>query len=83
MHAYAASLTNTAGKILEPETIIMNQRLQPSKSQRASELGAPDCSHQLEKGGRPKSSKKTSKLIKKSGKTIALEAAAAIKVAKT
>ena len=32
MHAYAASLTNAAGKVLEPETIVVNQRLQPSKT---------------------------------------------------
>jgi hypothetical protein len=83
MHAYAASLANAAGKILEPETIIVNQRLQPSKSQRAPILETSDCSHQLEKGGCPKSGKKTSKPTKKSGRTMALEAAAAIKAAKT
>lgn len=81
MHAYAASLTNAAGKVLEPETIIVNQRLQPSKSQRAHVLGTSDCSHQLETGGC--TCKRTSKLIKKSGRTMALEAAAAIKAAKT
>ena len=78
MHAHAASLTNAAGKVLEPETIVVNQRLQPSKTQKALVLDAPGRSNQLEKGG-----KKMSKPIKKSGKTMALEAAAAIKAAKT
>ena len=31
MHAYAASLTNAVGKALDPETIIVNQRVQPLK----------------------------------------------------
>ncbi|KAI0617933.1 Dead deah box helicase like protein [Pyrenophora tritici-repentis] len=83
MHAYAASLTNAAGKVLEPETIVVNQRIQPSKTQKALVLDAPGRSNQLEKGGCPKGGKKTSKPIKKSGKTMALEAAAAIKAAKT
>jgi hypothetical protein len=82
MHTYAASLTNAAGKVLEPETIIVNQRLHLSKSQRAPVLDTLDCSHQLDKGGCSRSGKKTSKPIKKSGKTMALEAAAAIKAAK-
>jgi hypothetical protein len=82
MHAYAASLTNAAGKVLKPEIVIVNQKPHPSKSQRALMLDAPDCSHQLEKGGPSKSGKKASKPMKKNGKTVALEAAAAIKAAK-
>jgi len=78
MHAYAASLTNAARKVLEPKTIVVNQRLQPSKTQKALVLDAPGRSNQLKKGG-----KKISKPIKKSRKTIALKAAAAIKAAKT
>jgi Lhr-like helicase len=83
MHAYAASLTNATGKVLEPETIVVNQKIQPSKPQKAVVVDTPGCSHQLEKGGCSKSGKKTSKPIKKSGKTMALEAAAATKAAKT
>lgn len=83
MHAYAASLTNTAAKVLEPETIVVNQRLPPSKTQKALVLNAPGRPNQLEKGGCSKGGKRTSKPIKKSGKTMALEAAAAIKAAKT
>jgi ERCC4-related helicase len=82
MHAYAASLTNAAGKVLEPETVIVDQRPHPSKSQKALVLDAPDCSHQLAKGKRSKNGKKTNKPVKKNGKTIALEAAAALKAAK-
>ncbi|RYN78121.1 hypothetical protein AA0119_g13556, partial [Alternaria tenuissima] len=83
MHAYAACLTNAAGKVLEPEIIVVNQRLQPSKPQEALVLNAPGRSNQFEKGGCSKGDKKTNKSIKKSGKTMALEAAAAIKAAKT
>ncbi|KAJ5042660.1 hypothetical protein J3E72DRAFT_253800 [Bipolaris maydis] len=83
MHAYAASLTNAAGKVLEPETIVVNQRLQPPKTQKALVLDVSRLSNQLEKGGSSKGGKKTSKPMKKSGKTMALEAAAAIKRAKT
>lgn len=83
IHAYAASLTNAAAKVLEPETIVVNQRLQPSKTQKALVQDTPVRSNQLEKEGCSKGGKKTSKPIKKSGKTMALEAAAAIKAAKT
>ena len=78
MHAYTASLTNAARKVLEPKTIIVNQRLQLSKTQKALILDTPSYLNQLRKD-----SKKMSKPIKKSRKTIALEAAAAIKAAKT
>ncbi|KAJ6267400.1 hypothetical protein PSV08DRAFT_411783 [Bipolaris maydis] len=76
-------LTNAAGKVLEPETIVVNQRLQPPKTQKALVLDVSRLSNQLEKGGSSKGGKKTSKPMKKSGKTMALEAAAAIKRAKT
>ncbi|KAH8622007.1 putative helicase [Alternaria alternata] len=83
MHAYAASLTNAAGKVLEPEIIVANQKIQPSKPPKALVVYAPGRSNQLEKGRCSKGDKKTNKPIKKSGKTMALETAAAIKAAKT
>ncbi|UPX11156.1 RNA helicase [Ascochyta rabiei] len=83
MHAYAASLTNAAGKVLEPEIIIVNQRLQSSKPQRAPILDTPNYSHRLDKRESSKGSKITGKPMRKSGKTLALEVAAAIKAAKT
>jgi superfamily II RNA helicase len=83
MHAYAASLTNAAGKVLEPETIIANHGMKPSKPQRAPVLHTPNHSHNLEKAGCLKSGKKTSKPMNKSRKDMAHEAAAAIKAAKT
>ncbi|KAH7409767.1 DEAD/DEAH box helicase-like protein [Phaeosphaeria sp. MPI-PUGE-AT-0046c] len=83
MHAYAASLTNAAGKVLEPETIVINKRPQPCESERATVPEIFHCSHQLHKGAYPKSSKKSNMPTKKSGKSMALEAAAAIKAAKT
>jgi superfamily II DNA or RNA helicase len=79
MHAYAASLTNAAGKVLDPETIIVNQTVQPFKPHRASVAVKIDCSHQLKDGVKSKGSKKTSNPTKKSGKTAALEAAAAFR----
>jgi hypothetical protein len=79
MHAYAASLTNAAGRVLDPETIIVNQTVQPFRPHRASVAVKIDCSHQLKDGVSSKGSKKTSNPTKKSGKTAALEAAAAFR----
>ncbi|OAL47370.1 P-loop containing nucleoside triphosphate hydrolase protein [Pyrenochaeta sp. DS3sAY3a] len=79
MHAYAASLTNAAGKVLDPETIIVNQRVQPFKLQSASVVAKIDRSHQLKNGVYSKGGKKTSNPTKKSGKAAAIEAAAAIR----
>ncbi|KAH8704387.1 hypothetical protein GQ44DRAFT_820072 [Phaeosphaeriaceae sp. PMI808] len=82
MHAYAASLTNTAGKVLNPETIIVNQRVQPLKKQRAYAVGKTDITHQLKTEVCSKSSNKIRNPTRKSGKAVALESAAAIKAAK-
>jgi hypothetical protein len=79
MHAYAASLTNAVGKALDPETIIVNQRVQPLKKRRDSMRIKTDGSQQLKDGVSSKSGKKTGNPTKKSGKAAALESAAAIK----
>jgi hypothetical protein len=71
MHAYAASLTNAAGKILDPETIVVGQRVQPFKSQKAFAMVDIDSSHHVNNRVCSKDDKKTSK-PRKSGKTAAL-----------
>jgi hypothetical protein len=80
MHAYAASLTNVAGKILDPETIVVNQRIQPLKSQNSFAVIEIDKSQNVKDRAWFKNNKRTSKL-RKSGKAAALEAAAAVKTA--
>lgn len=76
MHAYAASLTDAAGKILEPEIVVVK------KSQAALAQVTHGRSMPLEEGEYLRSDGKSGKLRKKSGKTMALEAAATIKAAK-
>jgi hypothetical protein len=82
MHAYAASLTNAVGKALDPETIIVNQRVQPLKKPRDSMIAKTDSSQQLKNGVSSKGGNKTGNPTKKSGKAAALESAATIKAAR-
>lgn len=76
MQAYAASLTNAAGKLLDPESIIAGQKTQPVKaipSAKQNGQAKADTSKPPAKGG-----KKSAGPPKKGGKAAALEAAAAI-----
>lgn len=83
MLAYAASLTNAAGKGLEPETIIPGQSSQVSKQTKpAQSINAVDA-QQNAKEKVAKASKKPGNATKKGGKAAALEAAAAIKAEKS
>lgn len=83
MLAYAASLTNAAGKVLEPETIIPGQSSQTSKSTKIAHSSNAGDSQQSAKEKASKGGRKTADPTKKGGKAAALEAAAGIKAEKT
>jgi superfamily II RNA helicase len=83
MLAYAASLTNAAGKVLEPETIVPGQSSQTSKPAKIAQSSNAVDLQQSAQEKAPKGGKKTANPTKKGGKAAALEAAAAIKAGKT
>lgn len=72
MQAYAASMTNAAGKVLEPETIVTGNRSVPVK-QKTIQPTKPV----KEKPAKPVKAAKAGTPAKKGGKAAALEAAAA------
>ncbi|KAF4635733.1 hypothetical protein G7Y89_g2365 [Cudoniella acicularis] len=82
MQVYAASLTNAAGKVLEPETVIAGQSSPSSKQAKIAQLSKSVRSQQVVKETSSKGVKKPGNPTKKSGKAAALEAAAAIKAEK-
>ncbi|KAF2836601.1 hypothetical protein M501DRAFT_1059989 [Patellaria atrata CBS 101060] len=82
MQAYGASLTNAAGKVLEPETIIAGQSSQASRS---TKIVHKIKSTKAQKQANETSSngcKKPRNPTKKGGKAAALEAAANLKKSK-
>ncbi|KAF2097657.1 P-loop containing nucleoside triphosphate hydrolase protein [Rhizodiscina lignyota] len=74
MTAYAASLTNAAGKVLEPETIIVKSGSKPSSS--SQKENRQPAKKEAKSGAKPGATNK------KGGKAAALEAAATTKAKK-
>lgn len=83
MQKYAASLTNSVGRALEPETLLVKSAAASKGAQKAeSKKPAPEPAkvESSKKGGNPKGGKKN---VKVSGKQAAQEAAAAFQAKKS
>jgi superfamily II RNA helicase len=89
MQKYAASLTNTVGRALEPETLLVKSAAQSKVAQKTeskksnvepTKADKTDKAESSKKGGNPKGAKKN---VKVSGKQAAQEAAAAFQAKKS
>ncbi|KAI3317689.1 P-loop containing nucleoside triphosphate hydrolase protein [Xylariaceae sp. AK1471] len=84
MITYAASLTNASGKVLEPEIIVAGgQSAKESTSAAREKKAAAEGKSSKAPPQHQKSGKKPAQQGKKSNKELALEAAAAVKAAKS